>query len=334
MNRPRAVPVPLRLLMLAAAASHSGPAQTARPGCGPAPEFRPAPNPYDFSNGDPGLRTLWSRLGIPATVRVATDRGFEQGTGEISCAAGCEARAETSGNFLLGDGNDAVVRVCNRGESACRLLLLYQGSKGWGLVDYVDSPNQRYSGPTAEVVPAADRRWLVIRGFGGGGTGCSLDVADWFEIHCGALRRVLHVPASGHDVNARPGRHFSTRFTAFRKREGRESLEFGYVVLFEDYPHLRPLWQEERTVVFSRPEGGAQFRFDAAASDITETFAAKVFDTYSMKPADFVEFAFNRLRRIATDPSDSRRTWLRGLLDETAATPKVQSLRAALATAP
>jgi len=76
------------------------------------------------------------------------------------------------------------------------------------------------------------------------------------------------------------------------------------VVLFQDYEDERELWQEERTVVFSRTDTNAPFVFDPVASTISAAFKAKVFATDSMDRNDFVEFAYDRLLRIARDAAD------------------------------
>jgi hypothetical protein len=66
--------------------------------------------------------------------------------------------------------------------------------------------------------------------------------------------------------------------------------------------------------------------FDPAASDISEDFEEKVFGFDSLDEKDFLEFAYNRLLRIAGDPADRRREWLRSFLAKIPASGKVRKL--------
>ena len=142
-----------------------------------------------------------------------------RGNDEINCADGCKATIVSS-DHLLADGNDAMVRVCTAFGNICRFLLLHQSSSVWSLVDYLDSDYEKYELPTAWIEASQNRRWLVKSAFGGGGTGVSLEVADWYEMRCGALQNILDVPLKGHDVDAKPARGFSTKFKASTKRSG------------------------------------------------------------------------------------------------------------------
>jgi hypothetical protein len=298
-------------------------------GCGTAAAFGASPSPFEIVEGNPPLKDLWITLGIPAKLRLASGSRFVSVPQEIDCTAGCRAEI-VNGDHFLAEGNDSIVRICTEFETTCRFLVLHQSAASWTLVDYLDSPFEKYEAPTVSVETAQDRRWLVRRGFGGGGTGVYLSNADWFELHCGTLQRVLTLPSRGDDVNARPARYFSTRFKAFHRSGSRESLEFGYIVLFEDYEDQRQLWQEERTVVFSRPDSIGAFVFDPAASDISAAFEKKVFAFDSMEANDFLEFAWNRLLRIAGDPADRRRDWLRNFLEDLPDSPKVRTIDALL----
>jgi len=275
------------------------------------------------------LATLWRDLGIPADLRLSGEKRFTAQPDQIDCAEGCKADAVIYAH-LLPDGEDSVLRVCNAFGTTCRFLLLHDAGPGWQLVDYVDSPLEKYAAPTVSIEASQDRRWLVRRGFGGGGTGVYLAVSDWFEVQCGALHQVLTVPAAGYDVDARPSRYFSTRFRTFRKLGSTESLEFGFVIAFGGYPYDPELWQEERTVVFSRSGPNAAFVFDPAQSGISKTIMDKLFAFDSLDENDFVEFAYDRLRAIALHPADARRSWLSDYLSQMEATPKVKALEALL----
>jgi hypothetical protein len=298
--------------------------------CNNSVPFRPGVSPYEILQENPPLKDLWRTLGIPAKLRLSTSNGFTKGDEEIDCTSGCKAAIVSGDQLLREDGDDSIVRICTHFETTCRFLLLHRSSGRWSLVDYLDAPFEKYEPPVASVEAAQDRRWLVQRGFGGGGTGVYLADAEWFEIRCGSLESVLTLPSRGHDVNAAPARYFSTRFRGFHQRAGRESLEFGYVVIFQDYEHERQLWQEERTVVFSRANSNSAFAFDPAASSLSAAFKNKVFAFDSMDENDFIEFAYDRLMRIASDSTDNRREWLQGFLDGMSETAKVKALKAAL----
>ncbi|MBC7928011.1 MAG: hypothetical protein H7039_20385 [Bryobacteraceae bacterium] len=289
--------------------------------------FRPAPKPWDIAN-DPALDTLWHRLGIPSTLRPANEQGFAAGDFDMACQQDCRAEVVSTDRVLEGRGRDSIVRVCKYG-SACRFLLLHEGVNRWGLVDYVDFDFFRYEPPT-EVVAAEDRRWLVWSRSGGVGTGVSLTIADWFEVRCGRLRQVLSLPLRGYDIEAIPARYFSTRFRRFRSVKGREVLEFAYIVQFEDDEHHLLLWQEERTVQYSRATNNASFAFDSQGSHIPEDLVDKVFSFDSLHRKDFVDFTYERLRSIAANRADHRRNWLREFLAGEPLNAKTQTLQQTL----
>ncbi len=246
---------------------------------------------------------------------------------EIDCTEECEARIVNS-EHIFPDGDDSIVRVCAQFDQTCRFLLFHRGQAGWGLFDYLDSPYEKYEAPQISVEASQNQRWIAKSTFGGGGTGVYLLDSQWFEVRCGALTSILTLPLRGHDVDAKPARYFSTRFKAYSTSGSRQSLEFAFVVRFDDYQNSRELWQEERTVVFSRANTRAGFAFDPAASNITSAFADKIFAFDSMDESDFVEFAHDRLMTIAKDPDDPRRAWLRQFLQDVPPSAKVRALKA------
>jgi hypothetical protein len=286
------------------------------------------------------LRDLWKTLAIPARLRDSSGIGFAAAPESIDCSEGCEAKIVNS-DRILPEGDDSIVRVCTQSGQTCRFLLLHRAAEDWGLIDYLDSPYEKYELPEISVVASRDRRWVVKSSFAGGGSGVYRADSQWFELECGVLRPVLTVPLHGDDVNARPARYFQTRFKTYPAAAGRESLEFAYVVRFEDYVNSRELWHEERTVVFSRQNSGSQFTLDASLSDLTFEFADKVFAFDSLDEEGFIEFAFDRLMAIAAPPAppvrkdraDTRRAWLRDFLQHAPDSEKARSLKMKMAGA-
>ncbi len=298
-------------------------------GCATGPAPRSSPSPFDIV----ALRSfgnLWSTLGIPAGIRVTSKNRFPAAPEEIDCTEECEAKIVNT-DHILPDGDDSIVRVCTHFDQTCRFLLLHSGPAGWVLFDYLDSPYEKYEVPQISVEGSQGQRWVTKTTFAGGGTGVYLLDSEWFEIHCNGLKPFLTLPLRGDDVNAKPARYFSTRFKTYSTSGSRQSLEFAFVVRFEDYPDSRELWQEERRVVFSRANDRAEFAFDPAASDITSSFVEKIFAIDSMNEDDFVEFAYDRLITIAKSPVDARRTWLRQFLQEASLSAKVRTLQALIA---
>jgi hypothetical protein len=118
--------------------------------------------------------------------------------------------------------------------------------------------------------------------------------------------------------------------SGFHRSGRREFLEFAYIVRFEDYEKQRELWQEERTVVFSRADANGLFTFDSAASGISAAFADKVFAFDSLDEDEFVEFAYDRLLGIAGKSGDRSRAWLRGFLRNIPDSAKAKKLESML----
>jgi hypothetical protein len=301
-------------------------------GCGSGAAPRPSPSPSDIILMPDSFGNLWSTLGVPARMRFIAKNRFLAAPEEIDCTEECEAKIVFS-DHILPDGEDSIVRVSKSFDQKCRFLLLHMGPAGWVLFDYLDSPDEKYEPPQISVESSQDQRWVVKSSFDGRGTGVYLLDSEWFEIGCDGLKPLLTLPLRGDDMNARPARHFSTRFTTYSRSGNRQSLEFAFVVRFDDYQNSRELWQEERKVVYSRANARAEFAFDPAASNISSSFADKIFSFDSMNEDDFVEFAYNRLLTIARSPADARRTWLRQFLQDASPSARVSALKTLIAGA-
>jgi hypothetical protein len=271
------------------------------------------------------LKGLWKTLHVSPRERILSEKSDDEGTEEFSCWTGCDAKV-VSRQRLLENGRDELVRVCGRGGTECRFLLLHRDQARWTLIDYIDSWDNKYDRPEAGVIDTGDRRWLVIDEFGGGGTGVSLQVASWHELHNGRFRWVLGLADKGRDLNADPERKFSSRFLRYERTSGKELLRFAFVVNFQTHAN-EPLWQDDWKITYSRVIGQPIFQFDSQLSGIAREAAQDIFHFDSLELEMFTRVAFAHLIEIARNPSDPRRTWLREFLEKAEDIPQLKTIR-------
>ena len=171
----------------------------------------------DLHNAD--VNQLRRTLGISGKIRETTANGAKDTNKSFSCEPDDHCEAQLAGldwPLLRGYREDTVVRIAPAflDSNLRRFLLFHREETGgaWRLVDYLDLTDWDYDQPQTSVVTSAGKRWLVVTADPHCGTGCSERPTDWYELKNGKLRLVLTVPASGHQVNENPGRHFETRF--------------------------------------------------------------------------------------------------------------------------
>lgn len=288
-----------------------------------------------FRNAD--VKQLWQRLGISGKIRKTTQEGSKDTEETFDCSPDdrCESRLFNFPWPLGSDGYDAVVRISPSylDRNLSRFLLFHRQDVGWRFVDYLDSTEWDYEFPEVSAINSAGRRWLVLKAWPHCGTGCSLIHTDWFELNNGKLRMVLTVPLSGHDGNENPRREFETRFVRARQTDRREMLEFIYHVEFSSgfgsSIDVSNLWDEEKVIRFSRPDGQGEFKFDAKNSEASETFGNKIFSSLDVGVPQLFELVQDHFLQIARGPNDRRREWLKEVLEQNPALPQLARVREA-----
>src|ERR1051325_525277 len=198
---------------------------------------------------------------------------------------------------------DALLRICSRGNSLCRFVLMHQSREGWKVFDYVDSGNNRYGIPQANLIRSGGRRLLVITSGGSGGTGVYTKYKSWYEVVGGRFVSVLDHVAEGCNYNLDPAREFFTRFIQYRIDGNRELLEVEYGVKFtngfgtqDDFEHA--LWKDRWVVTYSRPRARKTFEYDARHSQVSKHFLEAVFDFDSLQESEVVTLFATRLLMI------------------------------------
>jgi hypothetical protein len=287
-------------------------------------------------NGSEGLSDFWRETGMSGKVRETTATATEETSFDFTCSSNCSAEVVGFDNFLAEPGTDALVKIQSSNFMFSRFVLEHKGRKGWRVVDYVDSLDNRYGAAQAKIIPSAGRRWLVITSGGSGGTGVFTSYESWYELSRGRFVCVLEHVAQGHDLNLDPAREFFARFMRHRTDAGRDFLEFTYHVSFTNGFGTKDefenrLWEDEWTVTFSRPTIGGPFRFDAKGSQLTRHFVDAVFDYDTVSESELVRLLAPRLLAIAHNPADRRRRWLRDFLDRNAEEPEAARIHRAMA---
>ncbi len=294
-------------------------------------------------DGKQDLDRVWKALGISGQMRETTSAGVNAAALTFDCDQGCDAMIlDSNVDLLLEGGIDEIVMISTRAGAFCRVLLFHQNNHEWRLVDYLDVIGSRYGEPSVNVVASSGKRWLVTSAYYGEGTGVAQKQSDWYELRSGKFRRVLALPAEGHDMNYDPVRSFSTRFLKAATVPSGEKLEFTFRVQFQgrDRSGLAAglLWEQESTVLYSRASGQIEFRFDQRSSQLTEKFIKYVFaygDDYGDVEdlSKYYRLLGEHFLEIARNPRDRRRGWLKQLLDREQDISSLEPVRKAFANA-
>jgi hypothetical protein len=261
------------------------------------------------------------------------------GPGPFDCRQGCDVDRQYLGKFESDAGYDELVKLSQ--QDYARFLLLHSLDERSTLVAYVDAGESRYDPAEAKAILSGGKNWLQLRTYPRGGTGVSVSPTDWYELSQNQLRRVLRVPATGHQANNDPARSFETRFIRAETVAGIETLKFVYSVEFvSGYGSGgasidTSLWQDERIVTFSRSKGEVAFHFDPVRSQMAKEYADRIFsyDDFYGDEFGYYRLLSDRLLEIARNPHDRRREWLKQLLEREHDIPMLEPVRKVFANA-
>lgn len=110
-------------------------------------------------------------------------------------------------------------------------------------------------------------------------------------------------------------------------------LEFVYHVEFGSgfgsSIDVGDLWDDEKVIRFSRPNGQGEFKFDAKNSEAPEAFVKEMFSSDGSAQPHLFDLMQDHLLEIARGPQNRRREWLKALLDVYGDAPQLARVREA-----
>jgi hypothetical protein len=124
----------------------------------------------------------------------------------------CQAESLPDGfNLALSSSETVVIQVTQLSFSR---FLVFRCDPMCAYIDHVDRTGRYMAEPptTAAIVAAREKRWFVVTGNTGGGSGARSSGAEWYELVGGNLHQVLTVPDRGYMAESDPATTFSMRF--------------------------------------------------------------------------------------------------------------------------
>lgn len=236
-------------------------------------------------------------------------------------------------DLLMQGGFEAIVHISSVAAWTSRFLI-FHCEDGCRLVDHIDRES-RYEPAEAQVVAALNKRWFVVTGSTGGGSGARFSGSDWYEVYNQKLRLILSVPKQGYAQDPDPAITMSMRFVRYQRIATGEELEFAYHLEFASglssgLDSLSVfLWDDEWRVTYSRDSRDGKFKFNSARSTTPKGWNDDVLP-YGPSPTQFIPYAVPHLLEIARNSRDPRRAWLKQLLNKTPTWTETEPIRAAL----
>lgn len=321
----------------------------------PAAADRELVSPFELANsirnvrrtsGDISLKDTWQKLGIEAG-------SFAE------CSNDCEARI--SRYELSPDTGAEVVLKLTRSLDFCRYLIFgkSQDRRGWKFLGYVDHDFNRYEMARHRIATVNSKRFFVVRGQEGSGSGFALYSETWYQVSDDGLKAVLSYSSDGQTNPWPAGLARSFKVTALPDARRRDGLILQYTVNYTadgyNNDHLKLEFINQHRASFNWD--GRKFVFDPQASNISESEidaianvesddesrgGTKIGETtfYSTAQAKsfigggyevFLKHNLPRLLTIAKEHSSKATTWLRQFLTECRDTNDKKLLLAALA---
>ncbi len=278
---------------------------------------------FDQIKAGRDIAKLWSSFSI------APSPAFE-------CHDGCDAQfIEHEFDPEFGQGRTSILLVTGN-FIAFHRILLFHCEPACSYIDHIEQ-SAHYMDVEVSVATARERRWLVVTGNTGSGSGLSSYGSEWYELRSHKLHHVLTVPHHGFMAESDPATTTSMRFVRYASANQNETLDFAYHVEFgggrprlppyEPGPHF--LWDEEWTVTFSRSEPDLEYTLDRSRSTIPANWNRG--DLVQGPGLDkILPYATDLLLKIARDSKEPRRAWLKPWIQTAGDSREAQQIRAAL----
>lgn len=305
-----------------------------------AAEESDGPTPVD-------LGPIWRTLGIDS---VAFD----------SCSGQCDASIQKS--ELDGQPQPEVIIKLTQPFNFVRFLVFSEGHSNkseWIFRGYVDHDFNRYQMASHRVLEFGGKRWLVIRGQEGSGTGFSLYGETWYELGQKGLQAVLRYPIEGHTYPwpVGLGRDFKADIVTRNSAELIINYEVTYTALnYHDRKYAK-LFVNRHRACYIWDAGESSFTFSNSCANTSEEEVAAIAnietEQSAAEPAQkigntnfysaaqqrafvgggydvFLKYNFSGLLQIANEKRNPLREWLRIYLNDCLDSPEKKKLELAL----
>lgn len=296
---------------------------------------------------DISLKETWQKLGI------------EPGQFE-DCSNECEAKIFRYD--LSSDAGTEVVVKLTRFFDFCRYLIFAraQDRSGWKFLGNVDHDFNKYEMARHRIATVNGKRFFVVRGQEGSGSGFALYAETWYEVSDNGVKPVLSYPSDGRTSPWPAGlsREFKAMTISGSARANRLTVQ--YTVTYDsdgyDGDNVRLEFVNQHRLAYNWDSTAGKFVLDPQQSNISSSEIAaianiesddepkagtKIGDTtfYSSSEAKafvgggyevFLKYNLPRLMTIAKGRAPGSKSWLKQFLTECRDTDEKKTLLAAL----
>lgn len=294
---------------------------------------------------DVDLKETWQKFGIDAG-------SFE------TCSNDCEARVFR--HELSSHTGPEVVLKLTRFVDFCRYLVFgrSQDGRGWKFLGYVDHDFNKYEMARHRIATVNGRRFLVVRGQEGSGSGYALYAETWYEVSDSGVKPVLSYPSQGQTYPWPAGlsRSFKTINLPDLKRSGPLTIQYTVTYAADGYDadKFKLEFVNQHRATYNWDAASGKFVPDPQQSNISGAEIAAIANIESEdEPKDgtkigettfyssskafvgggyevFLKHNLPRLMTIAKGRPSNARSWLKQFLTECRDTDEKKALLAAL----
>jgi hypothetical protein len=264
------------------------------------------------------LMPLWQRLDISAAMKTlwADQRTFERCGLCQADLYRLELDSQAGAEMLLairGAGGETRYLIFKRNE---------RSAQKWQLLGHVDHVSPRIGMTQHKVVVGRGKRWLVIQGQTGAGSGFSEFYERWYEVNRKGVREVLQVLASGSEFGPCdfPGRKIASRFLKHTvEKDGADVLGIEFSVTWTAHcvnnMNGQSLWRERAVAAYAKKQNESVFSFNPRRSKVSPEKLKAIFTLTGPNNEEFVRYNYERLSKLAKVKNAELREWLLLLLE-------------------
>src|SRR5205823_2531854 len=173
-----------------------------------------------------------------------------------------------------------------------------------------------WSAPQDRIETAGTRRWLVVRGVTGHGSGFGSHADDWYEVGEDGFVSVLSFQTDLFSASwgIEPAIERKTRVVKSEDHDGIVTVSVESTTSYEGYsrPNDRfPLWTTNRRATFIGIPGTQRFIVDPNHSGMSEAELDPRFgDDVKITTGEFLKYNYRELARLAVNGTAKQKQWL------------------------
>lgn len=298
-------------------------------------------SPYEIAKlltDDPWSRDdIWNQLGIHSLhlgyeeIRTNRLRSPDQFLTSLN------VDIKTYTDELDGEpGNEVLLRVSNTSEE-CRYVLFKPlkrraGKPRWKLLGYIDHDFGRYQMPEHSIAHSGGRKWLMVTVQMGSGIGYAGYNNRLFSVDHTGLKEILQFPSEGlvaFCCDNYPIREFKTKLVRCEMSGATTTVTIDFLATWwaKTDGGKVGLWKKKQRARYQTDPISQKLTLDPSQSDFGEEEFKAMYDAAEdMSREDFICYNLAELSRIALEPENPRKNWLRHFLDQVAPSPEKEKL--------